>query len=89
MRALRVGKAGASLALSAPLALASRRRRAHWRVQRDVLACLSRGAPNEVIARELGLSHNTVRIHISAILRTLELKNRTQAALLAARFFAQ
>ncbi len=57
--------------------------------QRDVLACLSRGAPNEVIARELGLSHNTVRIHISAILRTLELKNRTQAALIAARFFAK
>lgn len=57
--------------------------------QREVLSCLARGAPNEVIARELGLSHNTVRIHISAILRTLELKNRTQAALMAARFFAQ
>ncbi len=52
--------------------------------QREVLACLARGAPNGAIARELGLSENTVRIHISAILRALELKNRTQAALLAA-----
>ena len=55
--------------------------------QREVLACLARGAPNGAIARELGLSENTVRIHISAILRALELKNRTQAALLAAAYF--
>lgn len=54
--------------------------------QHQVLACLARGAPNGAIAKELGLSENTVRIHISAILRALELKNRTQAALLAVEY---
>ncbi len=41
---------------------------------------------NTKIAGALGLSENTVRIHISAILRTLDLDNRTQAALLAAEY---
>ena len=42
--------------------------------------------PVTKIANQLGLSENTVRIHISAILRTLDLDNRTQAALLAAEY---
>ena len=44
---------------------------------------------NTKIAKQLGLSENTVRIHISAILRTLDLDNRTQAALLAAERLRQ
>ena len=54
--------------------------------QRQVLAYLARGMSNMRIATEMGLSENTVRIHISAILRTLRLDNRTQAALLAAEY---
>lgn len=54
--------------------------------QRQVLALLARGMSNMRIATEMGLSENTVRIHISAILRTLRLDNRTQAALLAAEY---
>ncbi len=54
--------------------------------QRQVLSFLSHGMTNTKIAKELGLSENTVRIHISAILRTLDLDNRTQAALLAAEY---
>ena len=54
--------------------------------QRQVLSYLAQGMTNTKIATELGLSENTVRIHISAILRTLDLDNRTQAALLAAEY---
>ena len=56
--------------------------------QRQVLGYLAQGMTNTKIAAELGLSENTVRIHISAILRTLDLDNRTQAALLAAKYLA-
>ena len=54
--------------------------------QRQVLGFLAQGMTNTKIANQLGLSENTVRIHISAILRTLDLDNRTQAALLAAEY---
>lgn len=57
--------------------------------QREVLAQLAQGMSNTKIAKRLGLSENTVRIHISAILRTLDLDNRTQAALLAAERLRQ
>lgn len=50
--------------------------------QREVLACLGQGKSNKLIARELGLSENTVKIHVAAILRTLGVDNRTQAAVL-------
>lgn len=52
--------------------------------QRDVFALLAQGKSNPEIAKDLGLSSHTVRIHISAILRALGVSNRTQAALLAA-----
>ena len=41
--------------------------------QVDVLRLLMRGEPNKQIARELGLTEGTVKIHIAAILRTLEI----------------
>ena len=47
--------------------------------QRDVLRALSRGQPNKLIARELGLTEGTVKIHIAAILRALQARNRTEA----------
>jgi DNA-binding NarL/FixJ family response regulator len=35
--------------------------------------------PNKLIARELGLSEGTVKIHITLILRALEVGNRLAA----------
>jgi len=51
--------------------------------QLDVLACLLHGRPNKVIARQLGLTEGTVKIHIAAILRCLDVSNRTEAVVRA------
>jgi len=47
--------------------------------QIDVLKLLSRGSPNKVIARELGISEGTVKIHLAAIFRALNVRNRVEA----------
>lgn len=51
--------------------------------QLDVLQLLMRGQANKVIARELGLAEGTVKLHIAAILRTLQARNRTEAVVMA------
>ena len=51
--------------------------------QLDVLRELMRGQPNKLIARELGLTEGTVKIHIAAILRALHARNRTEAVVVA------
>lgn len=48
--------------------------------QEDVLVGLARGLANKEIAEELGMSPSTVRVHVSAILKALNVENRTQAA---------
>ncbi len=48
-----------------------------------VLMGLADGLQNKQIAQELGLAENTVKVHVSAILRKLDLHSRTQAALIA------
>jgi DNA-binding NarL/FixJ family response regulator len=53
--------------------------------ERDVLGLMARGLGNKAIAEELGLSDNTVRIYVSAILAKLGLATRTQAAVYAVR----
>jgi DNA-binding NarL/FixJ family response regulator len=53
--------------------------------QMDVLALMVQGKPNKIICRELCLAEGTVKCHVSAILRALEVGSRTQAALKAAR----
>ena len=50
--------------------------------QFDILNCISRGHSNKKIARELDLSENTVKVHVSAMLKSLGLSNRTQAGIL-------
>ena len=52
--------------------------------QLEVLALLCTGKPNKVIARDLGLSENTVRVHVAAIFAQLGVNSRS-AALLAAQ----
>lgn len=51
--------------------------------QMEVLRLLALGKPNKVIARELDLSEGTVKIHLSAIFRVLDVNNRTEAVLAA------
>ena len=52
--------------------------------QREVLDCLRAGKSNKQIAYELGLSEGTVKIHVTAIFKSLNVKNRTQAVIAAA-----
>jgi len=53
--------------------------------QREVLALVCEGSSNKAIASLLGLSENTVKIHVTAILKSLSVSNRTQAVLFANR----
>lgn len=46
----------------------------------QVLDELAKGASNKSIARTLGISTGTVRVHVKSVLRKLALGNRTQAA---------
>lgn len=50
--------------------------------QREVLEELGQGQSNRDIAEHMEISVNTVKLHVGAILKTLDIKNRTQAALL-------
>jgi DNA-binding NarL/FixJ family response regulator len=53
--------------------------------QAEVLALLARGLPNKSIARELGLTEATVKVHLLAIFRVLGVRNRTEAVIAAQR----
>lgn len=51
--------------------------------QRDVLFGLKVGNSNKQIARDLGMSEATVKVHVRQVMRKLRVSNRTQAALVA------
>jgi DNA-binding NarL/FixJ family response regulator len=51
--------------------------------QSRVLALLARGQSNKAIGKALDISDNTVRAHVSAILRALNVTNRTEAVSIA------
>lgn len=53
------------------------------RRQLQILGLLGEGKTNAEIAKTLARSPNTIKLHVSAILRQLNLKSRTQAALLS------
>ena len=53
--------------------------------QIDVLRLLIQGATNKHICRELDLAESTVKTHLVAIFKRLDVSNRTQAVIAAAR----
>lgn len=53
--------------------------------QCEVLDLLCLGLPNKLIGKRLNLSENTVRGHVQAILQTLQVSSRSEAAFVARR----
>ncbi|WP_210485152.1 LuxR C-terminal-related transcriptional regulator [Microvirga antarctica] len=54
----------------------------------EILQCLMQGAPNKIIARQLDVAEATVKVHVKAILRKIQVANRTQAAMWAVEHLA-
>ncbi len=69
-------QAMAGVAANEPVELSDR--------QLDVLRLLIQGRPNKLICRELGLSESTVKTHLAAVFRKLDVNTRTQAVVKAA-----
>ena len=55
------------------------------RRQCDVLALISEGKSNKLIADALTMTESTVKAHVKQIIKRLHVANRTQAALIASR----
>lgn len=51
--------------------------------QRDVLNLIAAGLSNKEIARRLEIAEPTTKIHVAALMRALDVRNRTEAAVLA------
>ena len=51
--------------------------------EREILGHLAEGQSNKVIARQLEISDGTVKLHVKAILRKLEVHSRGAAAVMA------
>lgn len=51
--------------------------------EREVLRLLTRGLPNKLIARELGISEKTVKAHLTAVFQRIGVRDRVQAAMWA------
>lgn len=57
--------------------------------QAEVLSLLLQGLPNKLIARQLNLSVETVKDHVAAVLRALNVSSRTQAVLAVSQMAMQ
>lgn len=51
--------------------------------QREVLLLVAQGQPNKRIAQELGIAERTVKLHVTALLDTLQARNRTHLLVVA------
>jgi DNA-binding NarL/FixJ family response regulator len=53
--------------------------------EREVLDLLAQGLPNKAIARQLGISDQTVKFHVASVIAKLGAVNRTDAVRRAVR----
>ena len=53
--------------------------------QAQVLALILQGKPNKLICRELDLAEGTVKVHVAAVLRALNVQTRTQGVVAVSR----
>ena len=51
--------------------------------ERFILRCIIEGDSNKHVARRLNIAEATVKVHVKAILRKIDVRNRTQAAMWA------
>ncbi|MDA3868938.1 MAG: response regulator [Gammaproteobacteria bacterium] len=51
--------------------------------EHEILCLLAEGQSNKLIARNLGISDGTVKLHVKAILRKLSIHSRVEAAVIA------
>lgn len=51
--------------------------------EHEILCLLAEGQSNKVIARNLGITDGTVKLHVKAILRKLQVHSRVEAAVIA------
>jgi RNA polymerase sigma factor (sigma-70 family) len=56
--------------------------------ERQVLKVLQEGESNKAIAKRLNVQESTVKVHVRRVMRKLNAKNRTQAAILSSRALA-
>jgi two-component system nitrate/nitrite response regulator NarL len=70
-----VGSDGAS---TPPMELSER--------ERQILSRLAAGEPNKVIARKMEIAEGTVKMHMQALFRKIDVTNRTEAAIMATRW---
>jgi DNA-binding NarL/FixJ family response regulator len=54
--------------------------------EKEVLSLIAQGANNKEIAQKLYISERTVKAHVTSILSQLNLRDRTQAAILATQY---
>jgi DNA-binding NarL/FixJ family response regulator len=55
----------------------------------SVIDLLRQGKPNKVIAVNLQMQESTVKVHVRNIMKKLRVTNRTHAASVANRLFAE
>jgi DNA-binding NarL/FixJ family response regulator len=53
--------------------------------QAEVLTLMAAGRSNKAIAQELGTTAGTIKVHVTAILKALDVRNRTEAVMIAQR----
>lgn len=53
------------------------------RREKDILMALARGMSNKMIARHLGISEGTVKVHMKHLLKKLKVRSRVEAAVWA------
>lgn len=54
--------------------------------QLEVVRLLARGQSNKAIARQLGVTEGTIKVHLLGVFRALNVRNRTAAVISAQRF---